>query len=93
MGQAQRDLTLRPAHEVTFMSTALAMVAAGLGLTVCMPYASTLVHGHGLLTRPLTEPVLTRRFFVYTRAQRSLSPAADAFIAFLSSYVKTDFPP
>jgi DNA-binding transcriptional LysR family regulator len=30
---------------------------------------------------PLEEPVLTRRFFVYTRAQRSLSPAAEAFIA------------
>jgi hypothetical protein len=31
--------------------------------------------------------VLTRRFFVYTRGQRSLSPAADAFVAFLSEYV------
>ena len=87
MGQAQRDLTLRPAHEVTFMSTALAMVAAGLGVTVCMPYAAELVRRHGLLTRPLAAPVLTRRFFVYTRAQRSLSPAAEAFIGFLSSYV------
>jgi hypothetical protein len=28
--------------------------------------------------------VLTRRFFIYTRGQRSLSPAADAFVAFLS---------
>jgi DNA-binding transcriptional LysR family regulator len=88
MGQAQRDLTLRPAHEVTFMTTALAMVAAGLGLTVCMPYALAEVRRHGLLTRPLAEPVLTRRFFVYTRAQRSLSPAAEAVVAFLSSYVK-----
>jgi DNA-binding transcriptional LysR family regulator len=93
MGQAQRDLTLRPAHEVTFMSTALAMVAAGLGVTVCMPYAAELVRRHGLLTRPLAAPVLTRRFFVYTRAQRSLSPAAEAFVAFLSSYVGAGLQP
>ncbi len=92
MSQAQRDLTLRPEHEVTFMTTALAMVAAGLGLTVCMPYASALVRRHGLLTRPLAAPVLTRRFFIYTRAQRSLSPAADAFVAFLAAYVSNGAP-
>ena len=92
MGQAQRDLTLKPEHEVTFMTTALAMVAAGLGVTVCMPYASELVRRHGLLTRPLAEPVLTRRFFVYTRGQRSLSPAAAAFVEFLSAYVSQGLP-
>jgi DNA-binding transcriptional LysR family regulator len=87
MGEVPREATLRPEHEVTFMTTALAMVAAGLGVTVCMPYASALVHRHGLLTRPLEGPVLTRRFYVYTRGQRSLSPAADAFLAFLMDYV------
>jgi DNA-binding transcriptional LysR family regulator len=87
MGAALRDATLRPEHEVTFMTTALAMVAAGLGVTVCMPYAAAEVRRHGLLTRPLVDPVLTRRFFIYTRGQRSLSPAADAFVAFLSDYV------
>jgi len=92
MGEALRDATLRPEHEVSFMTTALAMVAAGLGVTVCMPYASALVHRHGLLTRPLVDPVLTRRFFIYTRGQRSLSPAAEAFVAFLSDYVGNGLP-
>jgi DNA-binding transcriptional LysR family regulator len=92
MGEAQREVTLKPDHEVTFMTTALALVAAGLGVTVCMPYASALVHRHGLLTRPLRDPVLTRRFFIYTRGQRSLSPAAEAFIAFLSDYVGAGLP-
>jgi DNA-binding transcriptional LysR family regulator len=82
-----RDLTLRPAHEVTYMTTALAMVASGLGVTVCMPYAAPLVRLHGLRMLPLNAPVLTRRFFVYTREQRSLSPAAAAFIAFLFDWV------
>lgn len=82
-----RDLALRPAHEVTYMTTALAMVASGLGITVCMPYAAQLVRLHGLRMLPLDAPVLTRRFFVYTREQRSLSPAAAAFIAFLFDWI------
>jgi DNA-binding transcriptional LysR family regulator len=87
MHEALREASLQPAHEVTYMTTALAMAAAGLGVTVCMPYAAPLVRLYGLHTLPLAEPVLTRRFFIYTREQRSLSPAAEAFIAFLLAYV------
>lgn len=87
MDAAPPGLALKPAHEVTYMTTALAMVAAGLGITVGMPYAAPLVRLHGLAAVPLTEPVLPRRFFVYTREQRSLTPAAEAFIAFLFDFV------
>jgi DNA-binding transcriptional LysR family regulator len=80
-------LALRPAHEVTYMTTALAMVASGLGITVCMPYAAPLVRLHGLRMLPLDAPVLTRRFFVYTREQRTLSPASAAFITFLFDWI------
>jgi DNA-binding transcriptional LysR family regulator len=83
-----RDVPLIPANEVAFMTTALAMVSAGLGITVCLPYAEPLVNLYKLRMRPLEEPVLTRRFFVYTRAGRSLSPAAENFIAFLFAYVE-----
>jgi DNA-binding transcriptional LysR family regulator len=81
------ELTLKPTHEVSYMTTALAMVAAGLGITVCMPYAAALVRQHGLHALPLRAPTLTRRFYVYTREQRSLSPAAETFVEFLLSYV------
>lgn len=87
MGAALRDLTLKPAHEVTYMTTALAMVAQGLGITVCMPYAAPLVRLHGLQAVPLAAPVLARRFFVYTRRQRSPTPAAQAFIDFVFDFV------
>jgi DNA-binding transcriptional LysR family regulator len=33
--------------------------------------------------RPLIDPVVTRRFFVLGRSDRSLSPAAQAFRGFL----------
>jgi len=86
-GAAVRGLTLKPVHEVTFMTTALAMVAAGLGLTVCMPYAAPLVRQHGLRMLPLGAPALTRRFLLYVREQRTLSPAAEAFSGFLADFV------
>ncbi|WP_137171363.1 LysR family transcriptional regulator [Massilia sp. HP4] len=88
MHASLRETPIKPAHEVTFMTTALAMVSAGLGVTVCLPYAEPLVELHGLVLRPLDEPVLTRRFFVYTRPGRSLSPAAESYINFLFGYVK-----
>ncbi|MBB5367077.1 MULTISPECIES: LysR family transcriptional regulator [unclassified Janthinobacterium] len=84
-----RDVSLKPHNEVTFMTTALAMVSAGLGVTVCLPYAEAMVKLYRLQMRALHEPELTRRFFVYTKTGRSLSPAADSFIAFLFQFVET----
>lgn len=88
MHSALRDVPLNPANEVTFMTTALAMVAANLGVTVCLPYAAPLVKLYQLHMRQLHEPELSRRFFVYTRANRSPSPAAESFIAFLLRFVE-----
>ncbi|MFL6657683.1 MAG: LysR family transcriptional regulator [Massilia sp.] len=85
---ALREVPLNPANEVTFMTTALAMVSAGLGVTVCLPYAEPLVRLYKLHMRRLFDPELTRRFFVYTREQRSQSPAAESFIAFLFKFVE-----
>lgn len=79
--------SVKPAYELTFMTTALAMAAAGQGVTVCLPYAAPLATLYGLVMRQLEEPVLTRRFFLYTRPGRTLSPAAESFIAFLGAFV------
>ena len=70
------------------MTTALAMVSAGLGITVCLPYAEPLAKLYGLTMRPLGVPTVQRRFFIYTRPGRSLSPAAESYIEFLFAYVK-----
>lgn len=78
---AARDLTVEA--KVSFMSTALSMVSAGMGITVCIPYAASLVRLYSLVMRPLIDPVVTRRFFVLGRSDRSLSPAAQAFRGFL----------
>jgi len=79
--------SLAPYNEVTFMTTALAMVAAGLGVTACLPYAAPMVRRYGLEMRPLSEPELTRKFFIYTKSSRTPSPAAERFISFLGEHV------
>ncbi|WP_298050492.1 LysR family transcriptional regulator [uncultured Paenalcaligenes sp.] len=73
------ELNLRPAYLVSFMSTALSMVNSGLGLTVCMPYARPLVDLYGLQMHQLDSPAVYRRFYVYERSARTLSPAAEHF--------------
>lgn len=85
---AFRDLTLNPTNEVSFMTTALSMVSANLGVTACLPYARALVTFYRLQMRLLQDPVITRKFFVYTKTGRSLSPAAESFIAFLFRFVE-----
>ena len=81
------DEALNPANEVGFMTTAFAMVSAGLGVTTCLPYASSLILLHQLQSRPLVDPVVRRKFFVFTRRDRPLSPAAQRFSAYLQDYL------
>lgn len=79
--------SLNPVKEVAFMTTALAMVAAGLGVTTCLPYAANQIRLYGLHSRALT-PEVRRRFYLYMRKDRPLSPAARAFSEFLLARVQ-----
>lgn len=78
---------LNPVKEVAFMTTALAMVAAGLGVTTCLPYAAQQIRLHGLHSRPLS-PAVRRRFYLFTRKDRPLSPAANGFAQHLLGHVQ-----
>lgn len=69
--------------EVNFLSTALGMTRMGLGVTLCLLYAAEWVEQNGLTMRPIHEPVVERKFLLYTHKNRSLSPAALAFKEFL----------
>lgn len=81
-------LTLNPSNEVTFMTTALSMVSANQGIAACLPYARSLALPYRLQMRLLHDPEVTRKFFVFTRNGRSLSPAAESFIDFLFHFVE-----
>ena len=80
---AQSGVMLDVVNEVTFLSTALWMVACGLGAAV-MPSAYARGSGHGgLVVRKLHQPVVSRDISLVTKRGRSLSPAAQAFVEVL----------
>ena len=72
-----------PEFKINFLSTALGMTRMGLGVTLCLLYAADWVKLYGLAMRPIHEPVVERKFLLYTHKNRSLSPAALAFKEFL----------
>lgn len=77
------DRIFDPDYEVNFLSTALGMTKQGLGVTLCLLYTAEWVHQNGLIMRPLHNPVVERKFLLYTHKDRSLSPAAIAFQKFV----------
>lgn len=80
---AQAGVALDVVHEVSLLTTAVAMAAHGLGVAV-VP-ASLCAHGAhpGLVARRLTRPAVERNTAVVHRQERSLSPAAQALAGVL----------
>ena len=85
---AAPDLAFSATTEVAYMSTALSMVKAGLGVALCIPYAAPLVELYGLRMRQLFGPEVRRNFEVFTRRGRSLSPIAQSFLDFIGPRIR-----
>ena len=77
------SLTLEPAHEVSFITTALGMVQSGFGVTAQPSRALGLLESFGLISRPLVSPTVDRHLSIFFPRTRSLSPAAESFKDFL----------
>lgn len=75
-------------YKVRFMSTALSMVKHGLGLTICLPYVREWVAQNNLVMIPIQEPEIQRKFFLYSRKNRNLSPAVQAFVQLFVEEIK-----
>jgi LysR family carnitine catabolism transcriptional activator len=78
-----------PAFEAVYMSTAVALVKAGLGLTIQPSSAMELASSRGLKFRRIRHQGLTRQIGVIRNARRSLSPSAEAFIRMMSAACKS----
>lgn len=87
--KADPGLSFSPATEVAYMATALSMVKAGLGVALCIPYAASLVDVYGLKMSPVGTPEVRRKFEVFTRRGRSLSPAAQSFLDFVGPKIRS----
>jgi LysR family carnitine catabolism transcriptional activator len=77
---AHNGLMLEPAFEAKYMSTALGMIAHGLGIGALPSSAASMVRQAGLSHAGIHGPIMKRRIGIMTRRGRSLSPAAQALI-------------
>jgi LysR family carnitine catabolism transcriptional activator len=69
-----------PAYEAIYMSTALAMVRAGLGVTILPSSALDAESRTDFVSIPVSGPNLDRDIGFIQRRGRSLTPAAEAFL-------------
>lgn len=82
---AHNGLVLEPAFEAKYMSTAIGIVANGLGVGTLPSSALSMVQQAGLSHAAVHGPVMKRRIGIMTRRGRSLSPAAQALIEALKT--------
>jgi len=80
-GLAQTPVSATWRIEVRHLSTAVALVAAGAGLTVLPESALASEAASGVVAVPLRRPALTRTIGLLRRRDRMLSPAAEALMA------------
>ncbi len=84
-GFAANGIVHEPTYEVVNMVTALGMVRAGLGITILPNIALMELSMKGLLARRIEEPRPARRIGIITRTDRTLAPAAAAYVEMLFS--------
>lgn len=72
---------LTPTYQVTLINTALAMTAQGLGLAILPATMLPADQFPTLIAKPLIRPAITRPVSLLQRQGRTLSPAAQAFVA------------
>lgn len=88
VGVKSAGLSIKPAYEVSLISTALSLVEAGLGVAVLPSYALAAARYHAVVGRPLVEPVIARDVVLIRASGRSISPAAASFSKVLQRFAR-----
>ncbi len=79
----------RPTYEVRFSTTAISMIAAGMGVSILPENSGQLASAVGVTTVDLIDPVVMRDVSLLQRRHHSLSPAAEHLkAAFIASVAK-----
>lgn len=73
-------VVVRPMFECTQLATVGALIEAGLGATALPQSTIAMVDASSIVTRPLEAPVVTRTIGIAHLADRTLPPAAAAFM-------------
>lgn len=85
---ADAGVRVEPAYEVSFSSTVISMVAAGLGVAALPVNARQVSPKVTVHARPLVRPTVPRRVCLFLRREVAATPAAGEFQAFLQTYVR-----
>jgi len=83
---------IRPAYEVSHVTTAIMMVEAGLGIAVLPAYAWGFATAFNVVSKVLSEPEVRREISVIHSGSRALTPAAEPFLRFLRKRVRAALP-
>jgi DNA-binding transcriptional LysR family regulator len=75
-----------PAYNVSFVTTALSLVEAGLGISVLPSYA-LMATRFKIQSRRIVEPTVTSEISIISRKGKSFSPAAASFAKLLGQVV------
>jgi LysR family carnitine catabolism transcriptional activator len=81
---AEAGVQLRIEHEVSLLTTALALASAGLGVAVVPSTVMSAVTHPTLVTRALVRPRVERNTAFIYKKERGLSPAAGAFLKMIT---------
>lgn len=80
--------TYRPAYEIRFIYTALAMASQGLGVIVLPGFlVKGNPHVENLVAKKLHNPVIERILYIHTREGHRLSAGAAEFVEMLRSHL------
>lgn len=79
----RKGRSLQPAFEVTYMSTAVGMVRAGLGVAILPSISLDVRSATDLERRDFADRSLTRQLGIVRRQGRSIAPAVETFVAYL----------
>lgn len=91
-GFEMAGMAFKPVHLVNQMSTALALVQAGLGVAILPSYAKAIATQYKVVSAPLRKPVIHRDISLIRRQERSPTPAAAAFAETLKQHIAHALP-
>ena len=74
------------AYETNYMSTAISMVRAGLGIAILPEFAASVENSGEIQTVAISKPLLSRKIEIIQRKDRSLAPAASKMVELLKVF-------